>query len=426
MGNLTKEEGHTEIRAELNDCNKSLEIDANVCNNSHNFGDIDIKTETCEEMDESKDIGSDSQICFVECKNESVTECPWESRDNQSQYSYNKIDEKDCHLKCTECDLVFKNKSDKLRHDKSIHSGKKLECEFCTKVFKCNRKDNLDRHIRSKHGGDVSKSLVNCNDCKMSFTSVTSLKRHIGAKHDKTGNAVNVCHICNTDFCSKKDLRKHLKKHQNVCDDCGTSFAKQSVLATHRLRGNLLSCKDCNVTVCNQRQMNKHKLTHHQKFQCDSCMAEFKSQSALKTHRLRGNLLSCTECNVTVCNQRQMDKHKLIHIEKFQCESCMTEFKKQWMLIRHKNGSVACERSTKKYGLHTQSLIKEEVTPDIKAEMDNDEDYRNLQNNSTGFIKNELNDFNKSLDIDVCNNSQSFGAMDIKTETCEEMNDENM
>ena len=50
---------------------------------------------------------------------------------------------------CEHCDYKATQKSDLLKHTKSIHDGVKFSCDQCD--FKASRKSNLMTHIRATH-----------------------------------------------------------------------------------------------------------------------------------------------------------------------------------------------------------------------------------------------------------------------------------
>ena len=220
-------------------------------------------------------------------------------------------------LQCTKCDISFKKVHHKLRHDKAFHYEQEIYCELCSNVF--NRKDSLDRHVRSVHNFNNFIELE-CSDCRRKFTVKSHLKRHVDAKYDVSGNVVNTCLKCNIDFCSKRDLNSHMKMHKNICDKCGSMFSKKSTLATHKLEGTLLTCEHCSVTVCNQKQMDKHMKVHKKAYECDCCMKEFKYKWMLSRHK--DCRIKCENCNKQLCGFNLLRSHMIkIHRFKF-CSKC--------------------------------------------------------------------------------------------------------
>ena len=91
---------------------------------------------------------------------------------------------------CNQCQLPFE-RSDSLKfHNDKVHEGIVFKCEHCD-VYSNARKDNLERHIRSKHSDEDSKrNRQNRNPrfCKEEGCTYIELngqlKRHIETKHD--------------------------------------------------------------------------------------------------------------------------------------------------------------------------------------------------------------------------------------------------
>lgn len=221
-------------------------------------------------------------------------------------------------LKCDECNITFTQSSDKERHDKAIHYEEKIMCEFCPKVF--NRKSSLDRHIKTIHGSIQSQNWLTCSDCKSCFINTFTLKRHIANKYDKNGKAVNLCDICNSELCSKKLLREHLKCHQNVCQICEKSFSTKSYLEKHK-QGEQIVCKVCDLIVCNRKQMYKHMINHKQdQFKCDCCKAEFKKKWMLVRHKSDSKM--CEYCNQELCCVSVFRNHMLLRHNYMYCSKC--------------------------------------------------------------------------------------------------------
>ena len=57
-------------------------------------------------------------------------------------------------LKCEICDIIFANRTRKSAHMLNYHSDATNECSLCSKSF--TRKDNLKRHMKSKHENEES------------------------------------------------------------------------------------------------------------------------------------------------------------------------------------------------------------------------------------------------------------------------------
>ena len=77
---------------------------------------------------------------------------------------------------CMHCLSCFKEKRTRDRHTKEKHENiVLLKCEQCE--YQCDRKDNMDRHVKSKHNG----SKYKCFTCRYSSTRKDNFNRHTKA-----------------------------------------------------------------------------------------------------------------------------------------------------------------------------------------------------------------------------------------------------
>ena len=81
-----------------------------------------------------------------------------------------------CNLpvKCPECGLVLSQSRNLKRHFQVCHQATVYPCDLCNSSY--NRFDNLQKHIRDKHG--IPTKLA-CPSCKRSFRSRTVLEKHM-------------------------------------------------------------------------------------------------------------------------------------------------------------------------------------------------------------------------------------------------------
>ena len=78
---------------------------------------------------------------------------------------------------CPQCDAVFANKHNMLRHVTSKHEGVKYPCSQCD--YKATEQSKLKRHIESVHEG----MKYPCSQCDYKATTQSNLKRHTDSKH---------------------------------------------------------------------------------------------------------------------------------------------------------------------------------------------------------------------------------------------------
>ena len=72
-------------------------------------------------------------------------------------------------LHCNECNLSFKVKADKMRHDRAIHYQQNFDCKICKKTF--NRVQNLERHM--KFCNEIFQGETKCTMCNVKFRNTS-------------------------------------------------------------------------------------------------------------------------------------------------------------------------------------------------------------------------------------------------------------
>lgn len=126
-----------------------------------------------------------------------------------------------------------------------------------------------------------------------------------------------LCTICNNQFVSKYDLKRHCYRHFNIeidrpkCDICKKSFKhhmelKNHVNSYHPLENISLLCKKCNKKFYNKLSYKIHTLTYHNR----------------KNNVTKKKLSTCDICGVKV---HRLDIHADIHRSSqdyFRCDLC--------------------------------------------------------------------------------------------------------
>ncbi|TRY69685.1 hypothetical protein DNTS_020248 [Danionella cerebrum] len=196
-------------------------------------------------------------------------------------------------------------------------------CSPCKTRF--TRKENYISHMSEQHGKDLKK--FPCTLCERSFSSSSSLRRHIRVKHKGIKRAF-YCQLC-TDgrrsFSSKLVLEKHIQaQHRGVrvehsqAGACVTDAAdsssehdastlgRTSLDAGSRLAGASdgvketaagFRCMPCGFSTEDREEFLQHIASHREgctTFQCQQCGACFASSSSLSrhlfiSHRVRGS-----------------------------------------------------------------------------------------------------------------------------------------
>ena len=117
----------------------------------------------------------------------------------------------------------YPNKVDLKEDSTSTRSGEsKYVCEICKAAYKA--EGYLKKHMSEKHGLGGGK-LVECVECGSFLSSKQALERHIMKIH-------RICKICKAEFESEIDKNVHQKIH-TTCNDCDMTFPTVSKLDRH-------------------------------------------------------------------------------------------------------------------------------------------------------------------------------------------------
>lgn len=77
-------------------------------------------------------------------------------------------------VQCPECGKIIRQARNLSRHYQACHQSTILPCDYCDSTF--TRSDNLQKHVREKHG--IGEKLA-CPMCFRSFRSKVSLEKHV-------------------------------------------------------------------------------------------------------------------------------------------------------------------------------------------------------------------------------------------------------
>ena len=81
----------------------------------------------------------------------------------------------------------------------------------------------------------VEEESVDCTKCKKVFENATDVEKHKAECGEIIG--LNKCYICEKEFISKVDIRKHMKSHENIvvnkCDICKKEFISKVDMRKH-------------------------------------------------------------------------------------------------------------------------------------------------------------------------------------------------
>lgn len=165
---------------------------------------------------------------------------------------------------CSSCDYTCK-KFNMLKNHYKKHILKKFQCGLCldsfpqksqlnshktlehnVRVCRCKQEfDNIEAYLEHRNNDcqsmtrtkiNNSTGLLECEDCKKNFTSISSLFTH-RKMHNETPKFK--CQICQKEFFQKINLTNHTKTHnaQNrsfSCTKCDKKFFERSHLQRHQ------------------------------------------------------------------------------------------------------------------------------------------------------------------------------------------------
>ena len=220
--------------------------------------------------------------------------------------SAKKIIAEDADLTCSFCNKMFVNKTNRKRHELSVHQHQgKLSCEMCPKKY--SNKTALNYHVESEHMEESQK--VECDQCEKVFKTETTLQQHKRYAH--TSKQEYSCDKCDKKFSLKPNLARHSReKHSeyNVnwdqvglgeslrpqCDICGNYFKRESNLNIHRktVHGNqYVSSEVHNCCKCKKVFSSKSNCTRHMR-QCQDVVDETEVDDTIKVDEDETRLVS--------------------------------------------------------------------------------------------------------------------------------------
>lgn len=213
-----------------------------------------------------------------------------------------------CHL----CPAKFKWANTLKQHIQEIHDGlENFQCSFCEKRF--SRKGQLNRHIRI-HGMDSSKRVL-CNLCGKGFWYDTNLQRHLATVHQKHKERYH-CSYCGKGFTQKNSMVSHVrllhfKLHAYVCKLCNASFPRSKVLEDHM---KVAHGDEAYKASGLGRQRFKYNRTADDLFYCTYCSSSFfyKAKMVEHIHKAHANEFPfvCTICSQGFLMRSYLRKHK--------------------------------------------------------------------------------------------------------------------
>lgn len=194
--------------------------------------------------------------------------------------------------------------------DPKYDRGTKI-CPICGKI---RDKRNFKRHLKTH---EKEKIIINekieekirpytCDICDYKTTSKGYVKQHIDSKHLKISK--KICELCGVAFSRTRDMQLHKIRHhqertRQKCEDCGKYFLDLYAHWSHNHRKEgIFICTICGREFDNKRRLSGHISKTHRRIECKECGGNYKNGTALKEHMHQKHLnaeplYSCSFCD---------------------------------------------------------------------------------------------------------------------------------
>lgn len=111
---------------------------------------------------------------------------------------------------CRNCDRRYNSYSSCIRHQRTVHDGRRYECPKCT--YKTKYPQLLNAHVNRHNPLKVTKGqkvLYGCANCKNNFLTAERRDKHM----KRCGFAKYQCEHCQRKF----DMKGQIMAHMRIC-----------------------------------------------------------------------------------------------------------------------------------------------------------------------------------------------------------------
>ena len=205
---------------------------------------------------------------------------------------------------------------------------------------------SLDIHLKIHE--ERRNIICNYADCSKKFSTYTELRTHKDSEH----STKHSCKICEKEWNSHHELRKHMTRHSIeknfICTTCGKGFKSEPALKHHILgihKGFLSSCNVCGQSFTSPSGLTNHKRNKHSTEQvriCAECQKTFGNKYILKEHMKTHTDERNVGCRQEGCGKKfktheVRKRHEDVHndVKENQCQLCPKLFREKFQLALH-------------------------------------------------------------------------------------------
>lgn len=275
-------------------------------------------------------------------------------------------------FKCTICKKSY-SKKQRFDDHMSKHTGEKLKCKFCPKLF--------DRPGLRRVHEQLHTKPFKCTECDASFGRKSNL---VGHQRIHRGERPYICDLCGRGFPIQSSLLTHKKQSHPegtkpwFCEYCEHRFVSKSQLEIHRrvhTGEKPWICDTCGRGFTTKQNMLDHTRLHNDKMDycCNKCGQQFKWKQSLERHLMDHTGVRphpCEQCKLTFKTSNSLKKHKLsVHsdIKHFSCQHCGSRFSTSSGVLRHqkKQRCSAMKQGIGDTAIKTENLPTQKPRPEV-------------------------------------------------------------
>lgn len=154
---------------------------------------------------------------------------------------------------------------------------------------------SIDENSHEIAAGQTPTNIYECQDCRKSYSSVTSLLRHQQYNCHPHHKRPFHCKYCEKLYVSLGALKMHIRTHTLPCKCkiCGKAFSRPWLLQGH-IRTHTgekpYKCPNCQRAFADRSNLRAHLQTHSEvkKYSCGLCTKSFSRMSLLLKHEGSG------------------------------------------------------------------------------------------------------------------------------------------